>query len=90
MVYPFVTAVSFLPISPGSIGIRELTAASIFSLFGVGMAEAVVLSLAAYLLFSTPSVLIGFVFSSTWVKNAKKDRIRISSIKKFITTSFKS
>jgi len=89
MVYPIITAVSFLPISPGSIGIRELTAVYILSIYGVGMAEAVVLSLSSFLLLGGPSIIIGFIFSIGWLSKSRKEKIKSFSIEKLSTVSYK-
>lgn len=89
MIYPIIIAVSYLPISPGSIGIRELTAAYVLSLYGVGIAEAVVLSLSSFLLLSAPSVIIGFILSISWLSKSKKQKIKNFSFEKIVSTGFK-
>lgn len=89
MIYPIIIAVAFIPISPGSLGIRELTAASILSIYGVGLADAVVLSLSSFLLLGAPSIIIGFILSIGWLSNTKKEEIKNFSIEKLTSISYK-
>ncbi len=89
MIYPIVFAVSYLPISPGAIGIRELTAVYVLSIYGVGIAEAVVLSLSSFLLLGAPSVILGFILSIGWLSDSKKQKIKNFSFEKIVSTGFK-
>ena len=66
MICPIIGAISSIPISFGSLGIREISYAYFLSMYGVDLATSVVISLSAFLIFSIPSIVLGFIFSITW------------------------
>jgi len=70
---PLVNLVTLLPISIGGFGVRETIYFYMLSRFGVSAVEAVVLSLAVYLLIALVSAL-GAAVSQLWVPKNGKDR----------------
>lgn len=84
LICPIITAVTILPINPGALGTRELTAVYLFSLYGVDPATSVVLSLSGYLLLGLPSICLGATLALIWARDDKTyNRFsKISSIRK--------
>jgi len=82
---PVINAISFLPISPGSIGVREITVAYLlYYLFGISIAQGVALSLGIFIIVGLPTMLLGFIFSVLASKDTNNKKIRNFSIEKYL------
>jgi uncharacterized protein (TIRG00374 family) len=84
LICPIISLITKIPISPGALGIRELTAVYLFSFYGVDPAISVVLSLAGYLTLNLPSICLGAILALKWNHDDKKNHItrKISSAHK--------
>ncbi|UCH72210.1 MAG: flippase-like domain-containing protein, partial [Thermoplasmatales archaeon] len=80
MIYPIANAVAFIPISAGGLGTREATLIFLFSFYGVGAAEVVVLSLAGHILTDMLPGFVGFILS---VIEARNHKMSYSEAKRF-------